>query len=809
VQSACDNSSVTDSNDKVITAFVKEIEKSSIQKENQRIGLPKRKSSKTICRSFFVRSLSLLIYRLAIVALLSSAAAVSIASASEVTIHGAGRVSQQFIKSEVRGSSDADLDQATKALYGSGQFEDVKVTRKGSDVTVDIKEAPLVSYVVFNGNSRLKDEQLAGVVKMRAGTAYSQLTLDADITSIRNAYEKLGRLDVKVTPQKLEQNGRVVVAFNIDEGAKTQIDTIYFTGNASFSAAELRSVITTKESSLLSSILNKDIYDVDKLDRDREAIVGFYKSKGFEDVSVSDPDVTFQPDKHVISIGFSISEGQRYTFGAVHVDSTVAGYAPNDQTHPFKGRRIYSPKAADAYADRIQEAAQAISPNTVSVAMKTDRQPGGVMNLAYDVDNAKNVYIQRIDIVGNNQTKDYVIRRELDFSEGDRLDLRLVHQAERRLKALQFFRSVVIKSQRGDADDRVVMTIVVDEDKTGEFSIGAGYSGSDGVLAEVGLSQKNFMGSGRGFNISVGRGEDTSTFNIGLTEPHLLGTRATGFIEAYHREVDSQDNGYHPYDEKLTGGRIGLRAPITDDVTASLYYAAYERKVSDVQTKYQVGRLIETGSSFTSLVGYTFDYNTLDNLTSPSDGIVASFDQQFAGVGGDASFIRTEAKARVYNEVEERHNVVASLSGRIGQIAALGDDLSFFDSLKNDSDLVRGFERGGIGPRDQQTGYSLGGQFYMGASAEATAPLPLAPENLGLRAALFADVGTVFSADKGSVKAASAKLQGDDLALRASLGTGVIWDSPIGLIRANIALPVLKEDYDKTQLFSFSAGTRF
>jgi outer membrane protein insertion porin family len=751
----------------------------------------------------------LLISRLAIVALLSSTAAVSIASASEVTIHGADRVSQEFIKSEVRGSSDADLDQATKALYGTGQFEDVKVTRKESNVTIDVKEAPLVSEVAFNGNARLKDEQLAGVVKTAAGTAFSQLTIDADVAAIRRAYEKLGRLDVKITPQKLEQNGRVVVAFNIEEGVKTDIDTIYFSGNESFSAAELRSVMTTKESDLLSSILNKDIYDVDKLDRDREAIVSFYKAKGFEDVSVSDPDVTFQPDKHVTSIGFTIAEGPRYTFGAVKVDSTVPGFEPGDQAHPFKGRRIYSPKAADTYADRIQEAAQAASPNTVSVAMKTDRQPGGVMNLSYDVDKAQNVYIQRIDIVGNNQTKDYVIRRELDFSEGDRLDLRLVHQAERRLKALQFFRSVVIKSQRGEADDRVIMTIVVDEDKTGEFSIGAGYSGSDGVLAEVGLSQKNFMGTGRGFNISVGRGEDTSTFNIGLTEPHLLGTRATGFIEAYHREVDSQDNGYHPYDEKLTGGRFGIRAPITDDVMASLYYAAYERKVTDVPTKYQFGGLIEPGSSFTSLVGYTFDYNTLDDLTTPSDGIVASFDQQFAGVGGDASFIKTEAKAKVYNEVEERHNVVASLTGRVGQVAALGDDLSFFDSLKNDSDLVRGFERGGIGPRDQQTGYSLGGQFYMGASAEATAPLPLVPENLGLRGAVFADVGTVFSADKGSVKAAGAKLQGDDLAFRASVGTGVIWNSPIGLIRANVAIPVLKEDYDKTQLFSFSAGTRF
>jgi outer membrane protein insertion porin family len=751
--------------------------------------------------------------RLAIYALLSSTAAVATAHAQDVTVSGAHRVSQDFIKQQVQGTADGDLDQATKSLFETGQFKDVKVSRLGRAVKIDLQEAPLVADVAFNGNTRLNDVQLSEVVKLQPGTPFTKDALDKDVVAILKAYDKLGRFDAKVSTQQLERDGRMVVAFNVVEGVKSGIDTIYFTGNDAFSAAELRSVMSTKESGILSSLLNKDIYDVDQVDSDREAIERFYKSKGFEDVRVSDADVTYEPDKHTTSIGFSIVEGPRYKFGAVNVETSVPGYQPGDQTHAFKGRRTYSAKAADAYADNLQDRAQAATTATVAVAIKTDRQPNGVMNLAYTIDKAENLYIERIDVVGNNLTKDYVIRRELDFSEGDRFDARLVREAERRLKALQFFKTVVIKTQKGHADDRVVMTILVDEDKTGEFSVGAGYSATDGVLAEVGLSQKNFMGTGRGFSVNVGRGEDTSTYNLSLTEPHLLGTGATGFIDVYRRDVDDQGNAYHPFEEQLTGGKIGVRAPVTNDLTGSIYYAAYQRRVSDVSERYRVAGtandLIPEETSLTSLLGYTFDYNTLDDLKTPSEGTIASFDQEFAGIGGDASFIKTEARAMSYSEIEERHNVVASLSGRLGHVAALGDDLSFFDHLKSDSDLVRGFERGGIGPRDSVTGYSLGGQIYMGASAEATAPLPLVPENLGIRAALFTDVGTVFSADKSSVRTAGAKLQGDDLALRASVGTGIIWNSPVGLIKANFALPVIKEDYDKTQVFSFSAGTHF
>lgn len=739
---------------------------------------------------------------------MASSAFSTVVVANDIKVEGNSRISSEFIREKVDGS--ADLDAATKTLFQTGQFEDVRIRKSGKAVEIGVKEAPLVSDVEFNGNSRLKDAQLRETVTMKAGSAFTADALTSDVARVRSAYDKRGRLDAKIETQIDRRGDRVFLLYKIIEGPKSGIDTIYFRGNSSFNAADLRSVIKTRQSGLVSSLLHQDVYDVDQVDADREALRSFYVSKGYADATVSEPEVTYQPEAHTTSIGFEINEGPRYTLGSVNVDSTVRGYAGHDATARYRRGRLYTPKAVDKLASELRNEAAKATPSNIGILTRTSRNPNGTMDITYNVDRAENVYIERIDIVGNSLTKDYVIRREFDFSEGDRLDPNQIAIAERRLRALGFFRNLTIKTSKGSSDDRVLLTVLVDEQKTGEFSVGAGYSNPDGLMAEVGLSQKNFMGTGRGFNINVGRGEDTATYGLSLTEPHFLGTRTTAFFESYLRENASLDDDFRPYDEQLAGGRIGLKAPISEDLSATIYYAVTSRRVDDIDGKYRGSSLIAPGKSLNSLVGYTFDYNTLDDLTKPSEGSIASFDQQVAGLGGDAAFIRTEVRLKNYETIDERHDIIASLSTRAGHIAAFGDnDLSFFDHLRNDNDLVRGFERGGIGPRDVATGLSMGGQAFIAASAEATAPLAMVPEGLGLRGALFADVGTVFSADKDNAAKTGTLLQGNDLALRASVGAGIVWNSPIGVIRANFALPVVKEDYDRTQVFSFSAGTHF
>lgn len=743
----------------------------------------------------------------------------SAAHADQLLVRGNSRIAEDFILAQFPKGGTAradDIDTGVKALFETGQFTDVRVSRLKNGISViTVAEAPITGVVDFSGNKRLKDAQLEQLVAIKTGSPITLKALENARRAITGAYDKTGRNDARVSIKTADVSGRTNVQFVIDEGNKSKISKIYFTGNDHVSATQLQGVIFTKESGLISTALNKDVYDVDQVDRDRLQIIQYYQSKGYADVQVGDPDVTFNSDTLETMIGFAIKEGQLYQVKTVSVESTVPNYSGGDRKKDYGASGYYDPSEVTRLGRVIEREVADKVPGSTDLQVRTNRNFDGTMDVVYTVDQAKNVYIDRIEINGNTQTKDYVIRRELDFSEGDRVEPRQVREAERRLKALGFFQSIQIKTVQANTDDRATMVIDVVEQKTGEFSIGAGYSSADGILATAGISQSNFMGTGRGLSFEVGRGEDSDNYFFSYSEPHLFGYRATGFFELYQRNTGFDNDRFHPFDEARTGGRIGVRAPITDDLTGSLYYGLFKREISDVDGAYQGIRtanspfLIETGSTVVSFLGYDFTYNTLDDLTVPTDGVYANFNQEFAGIGGDTAWVKSEGKLTVYSELLPREDVVGSLGLKAGNITGIGQDLAFVDHFRNDGNLVRGFQRGGLGPRDTATGYSLGGQFYLGGTAETSMPLPFIPESFGLKGVLFVDAGSVFNPDKSSVRRSGSSVLSDDFAIRAATGAGIAWNSPVGMIKANVAVPLAKEEGDKLQWFSFSAGSRF
>ena len=743
----------------------------------------------------------------------------STAHADQLLVRGNNRIAQDYILAQFPKGGTVradDLDTGVKALFETGQFNDVRVSRLKNGVSViTVTEAPIVGVIDFSGNKRLKDEQLARLVELKSGSPITQKAMENARRAITEAYDKTGRNDARVSTKTAVVNERTNIQFVIDEGNKSKISKIYFTGNDHISAAQLQGVIFTKESGLISTALNKDVYDVDQVDRDRLQIIQYYQSRGYADVQVSDPDVTFNADTLETMIGFAIEEGQLYQVKSVSVESTIPTFVGGDRKMDYGASGYYDPSEVTRLGRVIErEVADKVTGST-DLQVRTSRNNDGTMDVVYTVDTAKNVYIDRIEINGNTQTKDYVIRRELDFSEGDRIEPRQIREAERRLKALGFFQSIQIKTAQTSKDDRATMIIDVVEQKTGEFSIGAGYSSAEGVLATAGVSQSNFMGTGRGLSFEVGRGEDSDNYFFSYSEPHLLGYRATGFFELYQRNIGFNNDRFHPFDEARIGGRIGIRAPLTDDLSGSLYYGIFNREISDVDGAYQGIRtayspfLIESGSSTVSFVGYDFTYNTLDDLTVPTDGVFANFNQEFAGIGGDSAWVKSEGRLTVYSELLPREDVVGSLGLKAGNITGIGQDLAFVDHFRNDQNLVRGFQRGGFGPRDAATGYSLGGQFYLGGTAETSMPLPFVPESLGLKGVLFVDAGSVFDPDRSSVRNSGSTALSNDFAIRAATGAGIAWTSPVGMIKANVAVPLTKEDGDTLQWFSFSAGSRF
>lgn len=730
----------------------------------------------------------------------------------EIEVVGNGKVDAEFIASvfpDKETYGEADTDKAIKDLFATGAFSDIKVEKRGSKVVVTVVETQVVVNVAFNGNKRLKDEQLASAAALDSGTAFDPSQLSEVSARIAGAYAATGRRDAKVTPNVITRDGGFYdVSFDIDEGDRSETGEIWFEGNNSFSDSKLQSIMATKRTGLLSKLFSRDVLDEGRLEIDKKRIEAFYRSRGFADVTVSEPEIDFDPEGRNGMAGFRIVEGPRYAVGTVSVDKTanVPFFRLNDIKN-MEGR-TYDPAKAARATDSIAETLEDASVGPLDVQARTNRLPNGNVDIAYTVDRAQRLYVERIEIVGNNVTKDYVVRREFDLSEGDVFNPRLVRDAERRLNRLGFFDSVKIATAKGSAEDRVVVRVEVAERKTGEFSIGGAYSTADGPMAVVSLSQSNFGGTGRAFSASVGQGTETGNYDFSFTVPYIFGNRLSATVQMFRKDYDNRDGGFRPYDETVDGAKLTLKGPITANTDLGVYYSLSTSKKKEIDADV-VGTLVSRDDHVVSSLGYDWMYTDIDDEKNPSNGLKVAFGQQFAGLGGDAQFMKTEASARAYRELSERHEIVGSLAVRAGHVAGIGENLDFSDHFRTAGELVRGFENGGIGPRDAATGYLLGGQYYAGASAEAIYPIPVLSDGLGIKGSMFADLGTVWGADGDTVSSAGAKALYDSASLRSSVGTGIVWDSPLGLFKANFAVPLSKEDGDRTQVFSISGGTRF
>lgn len=711
--------------------------------------------------------------------------------------------------------TDGEIDAGVKQLFASGFFADVKAAREGAGLHVSVVENPSVGNVVFNGNQRLRDDVLQATVATAAGKPLVASQVDADVAAIVGTYARIGRVGAHVEKRVVARDRNVDdVLFTITEGEKASIGSIEFRGATVFSQNRLKGVISTKETSLLSKVKDDDVYDIDRAEADARSVERLYHDNGYVDAIVTGPEVVFDEKENAFYIVFDVTEGRQYRTAEIAVQATMP--SPNVKTSRFGLRtgHVYSPYRAQAAADRASLDASREG-YEVAVVPKADRRANGTVGLEFQVDASAKAYVEKIDVVGNTRTADYVIRREFDLAEGDRFEPRLVRQAEKRLKALGFFSSVTTSTARGSAEDRVVLTVNVVEQDSGAFEIGGGFSSKDGPLAVASFSERNFMGTGRSFRASVGRGEDTGTYELSMTEPYLFGARVTGGFSLFRKDWSAEDNRFHPYGETETGGRFSLDLTVSADVLASVYYRLSVENVDDVDDKY-TGKgtrddpnLITRGDYVRSVLGGEWSFSNLDDETNPSDGTKITASQEWAGLGGDAAYVKTEVSAKAFKEVDAVRNIVAHLSVKGGSINGLGKDLSFKDQYSAGSDVVRGFARAGFGPRDAGTGLALGGQYYASASAEARLPAPLIPENFNLQTAFFADAGTVWRADPGRVAKSGATVVSDDPKVRAAIGTGIVWSSPVGQIRADFAYPVMKQDGDQTQFFSLSGGTRF
>lgn len=754
------------------------------------------------------------------------------AVARSIVVKGNTRIEEETVLSYLtikpgRSYGPADVDESLKALFATGLFADVKINQQGGSLVVTVSENPIINRVSFEGNKKIKDDALKTAVRSSERSMLTRARVQSDVQNILEAYRRGGRYGASVDPKIIDRgNNRVDLVFEINEGDKTGVERITFIGNKSFSDGRLRDVIRTRESGFLSWLRSTDTYDPDRLAADEELLRQYYYKKGYADFRIVSANAELDREQNVFHVTFTVDEGEKYTISDVEVVSSLTEVDPEalkSELRTSAGDTFNSLRVEQSVEDLTVKVAE----NGYAFAQIRPRASRDYENktisLTYYVEEGPRAYVERINVIGNDRSREYVIRREFDLAEGDAFNRALLDKAERRLKNLGFFESVRITTSQGSAPDKVVVNVEVVEKATGEVSFGVGYSTADGVIGDVSVTEKNFLGRGQYVKLGVGGGKDTKTYEFAFIEPFFLGRRIALDLDVYRREKDA--NSYRSYDERKTGGGFGFTLPLREEeLKLRLYYQIYETKLSDPNgqstslancntANFSAAICDSFGSYITSAAGYTLTYSTLDNRLNPKDGLYGQFGQEFAGLGGDTQYMKTTAEGRAYKELLPDYGIVGKVAIQGGHIMPLGSKrLHVSDQYMVGGDIVRGFESQGIGPRDSKSGDALGGTMYLAATVETSFPLYGIPEEFGLSGAVFADAGTVWDVDNDlakEVRKSGSTILSNDFALRASVGAGIRWDSPFGPLRADFAWPVMKEDEDKVQVFRLSGGTRF
>jgi outer membrane protein insertion porin family len=771
---------------------------------------------------------------------------VAYAQASSIVVQGNRRVEADTIRSYFKAGPDGrldavEIDEGLKGLYATGLFQDVKLSQAGGRLTVAVVENPVINRVAFEGNRKTKDEQLTGEIQSKPRGTLSRPVVQADVQRLVEIYRRSGRFDITVTPKIIElPNNRVDLVFEVNEGPKTGVKTINFVGNNAYSTFRLKEVIKTDETGILSFLKNNDIFDPDRVEADRDLLRRFYLTRGYADVRIVSAVGEYDSDKKGFIVTYTIDEGQQYRFGTIEIQSSVRGLDPEAVRSKLKT------KPGDVYnADFVEKSTEAttIELSRLGYPFANVRPRGErnfeqrLINLVFTVEEGSRAYIERINIRGNTRTRDYVIRREFDIAEGDAYNRALVDRAERRLKNVNYFKTVKITNEPGSAPDRVVINVDVEEKSTGEFSIGGGYSTSDGAIAEVSVAERNLLGRGQYAKIAGSYGERTRSFEVAFVEPYFLGYRMSAGLEGFAKQ--SLASSYQSYDSTSYGGGVNFGFALREDLALQVRYSIYRTEIdlpsqytnctsttvpglpgfigpscyADGEASLPVRLELANGPVLTSLVGYTLAYSTLDNNRLPTSGLYLEFKQDLAGVGGDVNFLRTTFDSRYYMELMP--DVQSFVRLQAGHITGWGDkELRMLDHIKLGPSLVRGFAPQGLGPRDLTpgtTGDALGGTMYWGASYEVQVPLYFLPKDTGLRLAAFVDAGSLWDYQGVISNPATGETltPGDSNMVRTSAGLGLVWDSPFGPLRFDYAIPITKESYDRVQEFRMSGGTKF
>jgi len=728
---------------------------------------------------------------------------------SNVTIDGNQRIEPTTILSFAgitrnETISASGLNDAYQRILASGLFEQVELVPQGNTLLIKVTEFPTINRIAFEGNRKIKEDDLQGFIKSSVRQVFSPTQAERDAATIAEAYVQNGRVAARVTPKVIRRSdNRVDLIFENFEGRKIEVQRIGFVGNRTYSDRRLRGVIQSKQTGLLRALIDRDTFVEDRINFDRQVLTDFYNSRGFVDFRVTGTNAELARQRDAYFVTFIVQEGQQFRFGQITTVSEMNGVESEEYHKTLKIRPgvVYSPTLVESTIARMERLAIKNGVDFLRVEPRITRNDRDLtLDVEFVLQRGPRVFVERIDIEGNTTTLDRVIRRQFDAVEGDPFNPRSIRQAADRIRALNYFKQVDVNAREGSRPDQVVIETDVEETTTGTVSVGASFSTNSGLGIQLGFSERNFIGRGQQLTAQILATGDTINYNLGFVEPAFLGRDVAFGLDFSFRETNSDNS---EFDTAIGVFRPSLTFPTGENSRLGLFYNASYEEMSDYNgTSGILQSEVDQGALWTSSVGYQFSYDTRLSGLDPKAGVLLSFGQELAGLGGDNDFVKTTARIVGQTSIlNEEVTLRAILEG--GAISfSDGQNSRFINRFSGQ--IIRGFETNGIGPTEG--GEQLGGDYFAALKFEAEFPLGL-PDEYGITGGAFYDIGSLWGI--GNKASAVLPLASTGFEPRHVIGFSIFWTSPFGPIRMNFSNALKKEPGDVEQQFDLTVRTDF
>ena len=695
--------------------------------------------------------------------------------------------------------SSQDLNDALKRLYDTGLFSDISFDTKGSTLVISVKENPVIGILAFDGNDKIDDKILESEIQSSSRSVFSKAKVQQDVQRILDVYKRAGRYGVSVEPKIIQKSeNRVDLIFEIEEGPEAKIETINFIGNKHYTGKDLQGEIMSKESRWYRLFSSAENFDREKMNYDQELLRRFYNRHGYADFAVISAIAELSRDKTSFILTFTIDEGTRYKVNDIQIKSSVSDIDANQwyKYVTFKTGSWYN-------SDEIEKTVNALTDELsrkgfvfveVVPHIYKDRE-SGKLSVVFDIKENAKIFVNRINISGNSRTLDEVIRREFRLSEGNVFNASKIRESRRNIERLNYFSKVDIETEQV-AYDKADINVNVEEKSTGYFNVGVGYSTVNGALVRAGITENNFLGKGQQVSLNAGVSQRSTDYSFSFTEPYFLDRRLSAGTDLFYQTEDYQDESN--YDMDTMGARLRFGWNYTDDLSQYIRYTLKQDKIKNVSTASKYIQE-EEGDAIDSVIGQTLVYDKRDNVLKPREGYYLSFGNDISGLGGDDKYLKFDVRAYKFYTLSDYYTFKFFING--GYVVGYGgEDVRLAQRYFLGGNSMRGFETGGISARDKVTKDALGGNWMLYGGAELMFPMGL--DELGIRGRTFVDIGTTGKPD--NINTSDVDYSSSP---RVAVGFGFEWTSPMGKIDIDFGIPIVKEDYDETEVFRLNFGT--